>query len=199
MAFIIYILLILAIGIISLLFGKKFVSVIVAVGFFALATHLCSFMPETANYSIFIAIGAAIIGFFLAKATEKVAFFLLGLAAGYFLGNCFIAFINNGSIAIHMQTLIEICFGVVFGVLCSIKSDLFIELGTAIFGARLIADAIVYLIFDLNKSASMSGNIIENLSNTGLTISSTALNHSFIVLVLTIILTIAGFIYQKKH
>lgn len=196
--FILYVAILLIIGFIALLWGKKFLSLLVAAGFFVIATKICAEIPQVASYSIIIALVAAVIGYVLANATEKVAFFLIGLGAGYFLGNCVIALVDS-TLAVQTATIIEIVIGVIFGVLCSIQSSLFVELFTAVFGARVIADAAVFLAFDLETATLQGGNLLENISNTGLTISTAATAHSSIVLVITIVLAALGFMYQHKH
>lgn len=196
--FILYVAILLIIGLIALFWGKKFLSFLVAAGFFVIATKICAEIPQVANYSIIISIIVAIVGYFLANATEKVAFFLIGLGAGYFLGNCVIALVDS-TLPVQTATIIEIVIGVIFGILCSIKSSLFVELFTAIFGARVIADAAVFLVFDLQTATLQGGNLLENISHTGLTISSAATAHSSIVLIITIVLGALGFLYQHKH
>lgn len=189
-------------GIAILLFGRKFLSLLVALAFFVISTKICAEIPEATNYTFLISLIAAVVGFALSRATEKLAFFLLGFAAGYFIANCLLAFVDVNMIDYNIQTIIEVIVGVIFGLLCSIQSATFVELFTAIFGATILADAITYLIYEFSNLSTLlsnSASVASSFNNIATAISQTAKAHSTIVLILTVVLTIFGFYFQKKH
>lgn len=188
------------IGIAALFWGKKFVAVLIGLGFFTVAQNALAGTTLDAEWILFVEVGAALLGFFMAKSAEKLAFFLIGAIVGWTIGLYLINTIPGG-LDETTVLLTEVIFALIFGFLSAAKTNTFIELFTSFYGGVLLSEAIVFVFFHYQtiSSANNSGNLLRSLEEAAGMISTNASEHALIVLVLAVVLTIAGFRYQKHH
>lgn len=197
---IVCILVLFGIGIAALFWGRKFVAVLIGLGFFTIAENALTGTNLDAEWVLLVEIGAALLGFFMAKSAEKFAFFLLGAIAGWSLA---IYLINAANLHTDETAalLMEVIFALVLGVLCSAKTNVFVELLTSFYGGLLLSEAIVFVAFHYQtlSQTQPAGDFISGLEAAVEVISANAASHALIVLILGVVLALVGFRYQKHH
>ncbi len=194
-----YILVNVAIGAAACFFGKRLfyvvLGILVFVGVFNVALSTGDGSPVAFGIAAALGIGAA----FLSRFAYKAGVFLIGAFAGAALG-FLVAMLLPGEASSYLA-IIMLASAVLVGLAALRWCDLFIRLSTAYAGATLIATNGLALLTKPVALAdiAMPGYPAETFEELSAYISGPFSEaNAQTLLIATIVLTIAGFIVQKK-
>lgn len=194
-----YILANVAIGAAACFFGKRLFNVVlgilVFVGVFNVALSTGDGSPVAFGIAAALGIGAA----FLSRFAYKAGVFLIGAFAGAALG-FLVAMLLPGEASSYLA-IIMLASAVLVGLAALRWCDLFIRLSTAYAGATLVATNGLALLTKWVAFADLAvpGQPAETFQELSSYISGPfSEEYAQTLLVVTIVLTIAGFIVQKK-
>lgn len=186
-------------GILSLLYGKKMINVLLAIyAFTATYRFVLTHFPSD-QYVLWIAIGAGVLAIVLVKFAKKLAFFLFGAAIG-----AIIALATIGFLPAHPD-YVSYCYilgiAVVCGFLTSHYSDTLIRFATAYGGGEMITSATLLLIFGSSSLPAMvSADNAATITNvTGYLYGDFATQYAVWIMIGSIVLMFFGAAFQKKH
>ena len=186
-------------GILSLLYGKKMVNVLLAVyAFCGVYRFVLTHYPSD-QYVFWIAIGAGVLAIVLVKFAKNLAFFLLGAAIGLLIGLAALNFLPEHPA--YVSYCVIIGCALLFGFLMSHYNNVLIRYGTAYVGGEMIMTATLLLLFGSTvlptmiseDAAATIGSLTEYMYGTF------AQQYTLWILIGSVVLMFFGAAFQKKH
>ncbi len=189
-----------AVGLAAVLNGQKLFSL-----FLSLFAFILTFEWVVKSYgqtmtTLAIALGVAVVMAILAQYAQKLAFFLLGAIAGAFLGALLVHFIPN--VDAKLGIVVMAVVGIIVGILTAHWDKIFIRLGTAFAGGRVLSVGVLFLIMNITHLNDFASNdILVAIKNTSNYLSGSFVdNNATYILIGSIICTVIGYFAQaKKH
>lgn len=184
-------------GLLSMLYGERLFSLILAIAAFVFTySFINSNFANTSNVTV-IALAAAVVAVLLSQYAKRLAFFLLGLYAGYFIGQIAAGYVPAQD-AYTPWIVIGVC-AVVTGILCAHFNRSFIRIGTSFIGGILIGSVVIYVVMNINNLSGSAGLISSAGALSAYITGQVNGQYGLWLLGIALILTIVGTRYQKHH
>lgn len=184
-------------GLISMLYGERLFSLILAIAAFVFTYgFINSNFANTSNVTV-IALVAAVVAALLSQYAKRLAFFLLGLFIGYFLGQIAAGYVPATD-AYTSWIVIGVC-AIVMGILCAHFNRTFIRMGTSFIGGILIGSVVLYIIMNFDNLSGSAGLISSASALSAYITGQINGQYGLWLLGIALVLTIIGTRYQKHH
>ena len=180
-----------------MLYGEKLFSLIRAIAAFVFTYgFINSNFADTSNVTV-IALAAAVVAALLSQYAKKLAFFLLGLFAGYFIGQIAAGYVPAQDVYTPW-IVIGVC-AVVAGILCAHFNRTFIRIGTSFIGGILIGSVVIYVIMNIDNLSAYTGLISSAGALSDYITGQINGQYGLWLLGIALVLTIVGTRYQNHH
>lgn len=187
------------IGFLSLLFGKKMISVMLAFYAFIETYRFVMMHFPTMEYIMIIAAIVGILAVLLVNFAKNVALFVVGCFIGFTFGQMIVPLVPIQPD--YLPYVVLVGCTLLFGLLTKRYSSVLLRYGTAFIGGNIIATTTLLLI---TNSTVLNGFIFSNpiasMQAVAQYLFTTFMGTNTLwILVIALCLMFAGAFYQKKH
>lgn len=186
-------------GIVVCFRGQKMLAMALAILAFVFTYQFLSVEWGASPTGIVAALAVSVVAVLLVSYAQSIAFFLVGFLTGILIGNIAVGFLPAMQNYIHW--VIILCFALILGFLSRHYQKQIIRILTGICGGYFLAVFTLLLIVHIdNLGVFEMGNIMDTATSLITYMSSSLLqDQPLLGLVLTVIYSICGILYQRKH
>lgn len=186
-------------GIVVCFKGQKMLAMALAILAFVFTYQFLSVEWGASPTGIVAALAVSVVAVLLVSYAQSVAFFLVGFLTGILIGNIVVGFLPAMQSYIHW--VIILCCALILGFLSRHYQKQIIRILTAICGGYFLSVFTLLLIVHIdNLGVFEMGNIMDTATGLISYMSSSLLqDQPLLGLVLTVIYSVCGILYQRKH
>lgn len=179
--------------------GQKMLALAFGIMAFTCTYQFLTALWGTSPAGLVAAVAVAVVAILLVRFAQSLAFFLIGFVSGIMIGNVVMGFVPIAEA--YIEWIVIISFGLILGFLGKHYQKGIIRILTGICGGTFLAGFTLLLMVHIgNLSVFDAGNVLDTATGM-ITFMSSALSgtYSLYGLVLTVIYSVCGILYQNKH
>lgn len=186
-------------GIIVCFRGQKMLAMALAILAFVFTYQFLSVEWGASPTGIVAALAVSVVAVLLVSYAQSIAFFLVGFLTGILIGNIVVGFLPAMQSYIHW--VIILCCALILGFLSRHYQKQIIRILTGICGGYFLSVFTLLLIVHIdNLGVFEMGNIMDTATGLITYMSSSLLqDQPLLGLVFTVIYSVCGILYQRKH
>lgn len=179
--------------------GQKMLAMALAILAFVFTYQFLSVEWGASPTGVVAALAVSVVAVLLVSYAQSIAFFLVGFLTGILIGNIAVGFLPAMQSYIHW--IIILCCALILGFLSRHYQKQIIRILTAICGGYFLSVFTLLLIVHIdNLGVFEMGNIMDTATGLITYMSSSLLQEQPLLgFVLTVIYSICGILYQRKH